>query len=317
MASKSDRMQRHLRKAKQRGLSLLELLISLVVLALLMAGLSELVATNSRNAVATGSLSQIEETGRTAMQLLSADIRRAGYLGGNASIEMLGGTLELPGNSVSCAANSTDWALMMGQPVVGINDAKPSGAGYSCVADSEFLRGDVLTLRYVQAWPTADGDMVAKRPYLRTTLVEGRVFEGEDAADPNNVIMDNTARAHAVVAHTYFVGPSGRSCSGEPIPSLFRKSISDTALPVSSELLAGVEHLQFRYQVGNRYLDADDVGNWDQVEAVEATVLVRAECPEGNFTNNRTFPMGDLASAYGPADEFRRQVYTTLTRIRN
>ncbi|MBK6509871.1 MAG: PilW family protein [Haliea sp.] len=49
---------------------------------------------------------------------------------------------------------------------------------------------------------------------------------------------------------------------------------------------------------------------------MEISVLVRAECPEAGFDINRTFELGDVS--YAPAErDFRRQVFTTTTQLRN
>jgi len=282
-----------------------------------MAGLVELFVSNSRNANATASLSRIQETGRTALQLLTADIRRAGYFGGNAVSATFEGSLGEAASANTCVANTTAWGRMVRQPTFGINDTKPTAAGYACIPDSEYLRGDVLTVRYTPSQSVAVGAMVAKMPYLRASVVEGKIFAGEDQADAENQIIDLGARDYALAAHTYFIGPTGRFCQGVAIPALFRKSIDpDDGFPTSSELLAGVEHMQFKYQVGNQYVDANDIADWTTVDAVETTVLVRSECPENGFENKRTFAMGDLDPAYGPIDGFRRQVYTGLTWVR-
>lgn len=311
---------------RERGLTMMELLVTIVILSLLMAGLSQLVVTNSQNANATGALARIADTGRTAMQLLAADARRAGYLGGNIDLlnaaDMISGTAGVAATlEPGCVAATTDWARRVDQPVFGLND---TNAGYECIADEEYTRGDVLTLRYAATPPLAQDtnyEDVPAGPYLRATLMEGRLFFGADAGDADNFIDDPSVRDHNLVAHTYFVGPTGRTCQGVAIPALFRKTIDDSGLPVSQELLAGVENLQLRYLVDNRYYDADDMpltatGRWPIIEAVEMSVLVRAECPEAGFDINRTFELGDVT--YEPAEKnFRRQVFTTTTQLRN
>ena len=310
---------------RERGLTMMELLVTVVILSLLMAGLSQLVVTNSQNASATGALARIADTGRTAVQLLAADIRRAGYLGGNSdtlgNTDTIGGSQGLPAYVINCVADTTDWARMINQPIVGIDapdDASP--IPYDCIA-AQWLRGDVLTLRYAPTPAVEVGGMIATRPYLRATMIDGRVFLGSEANAAENTIDDPSARDYSLTAHTYFVAPTGRTCQGREIPALFRMAISDTGLPESQELLAGVENLALRYLVGNRYYDADDVplasnGRWPRVEAVEITVLVRAECPETGFDSNRTFQLADVE--YTPVDsDFRRQVFTTTTQLRN
>ena len=201
---------------RQRGLTMMELLVTVVILSLLMAGLSQLVVTNSQNATATGTLARMADTGRAAIQLLSADIRRAGYLGGNLhnqhSTDMIGGTQEIPAYTLNCVADTTDWALMLNQPIVGIDAPEDSSAiAYDCIANEDdngfkWLRGDALTVRYAPTPPIAIADMVATRPYLRTTLVEGRLFLGSEETASNNELDDPAVRDYALTAHTYFVG---------------------------------------------------------------------------------------------------------------
>ena len=313
---------------RERGLTMMELLVTVVILSLLMAGLSQLVVTNSQNATATGTLARMADTGRAAIQLLSADIRRAGYFGGNLhnhhSTDMIGGTQEIPAYTINCVADTTDWALMLNQPIVGIDAPENTSAiAYDCIANEDdngfkWLRGDALTVRYAATPPIQVEDMENTRPYLRATMVEGKLFLGGEESNSNNQLDDPSVRDHELSARTYFVGSTGRTCNGAEIPALFRKAIGDTGLPETQELLAGVENLQFRYLMNNRYYDADEVAidDWQTVEAVEITVLVRAECPESGFNINRTFTLA--GDEYIPTDvEFRRQVFTTTTQLRN
>lgn len=315
---------------RERGLTMMELLVTVVILSLLMAGLSQLVVTNSQNANATGALARIADTGRAAIQMLSADIRRAGYLGGNINLlgtaGLITGTQAIPNSAINCVADTTDWALMVNQPIIGINapdDA--SDIAYDCIADEDdgisWLRGDALTVRYTPTPAIEIADMVATRPYLRVTMVDGKLFLGGEVNDSDNDVNDPAVRDYNLATHTYFVGSTDRTCQGIEIPALFRKVTDDDGLPETQELLAGVENLQLRYLVGNRYFDADEVplagtGTWPRVAAVEITVLVRAECPETGFDINRTFELTDVS--YTPDDvNFRRQVFTTTTHLRN
>ncbi len=317
---------------RERGLTMMELLVTVVILSLLMAGLSQLVVTNSKNATATGDLARIADTGRTAIQLLAADIRRAGYLGGYVGsldpTPSRAGTLGVSTSTDNCVADTTDWATMVNQPIFGINAPEDgSSIAYDCITDGDededkWLQGDVLTLRYTPTPPVDVVDMVEGRPYLRAIVDQRRLilFNEADFSAAENALNDPSARDFNLAAHTYFVALTKRTCQGRAIPALFRAAIDDSGHPKTEELLAGVENLQLRYLVGNRYFDADDVplesAEWPRIDAVEISVLVRAECPETGFDIRRTFELGD--ASYIPEDkDFRRQVFTTTTHLRN
>ncbi|MFT4518418.1 MAG: type IV pilus assembly protein PilW [Halioglobus sp.] len=313
---------------KQKGLSLIELVVAVVILALLMAGLAELVVTNSRNATATGKLARMEETGRTAIQILASDVRRAGYYGGNVVVADIGGSVGITTPDQSCvdAAEDFTWATMLAEKVFGVNGAIPA-VDFDCIIagpdKGQLLRGDILTLRYTPSLlPDPDEPLADKRLYLRTTPMDGKVFQGENSADADNLIDDASALVYELAAHSYYVGNTGRQCQSVDIPALYRKSIHPTTgRPFSQELLAGVENMHFRYKVGSRYLLAGAVGLldtaalWATVEAVEIVVLVRSECPEAGFTNNRVFRFDGID--YDPSDGYRRQLFTSLTQLRN
>jgi type IV pilus assembly protein PilW len=316
--------------SREHGLTMIELLVTLLILGAVMMGLAQLLTTNSLNANATGALAKLADTGRTAIQLLSTDIRRAGYLGGNIDNQnattMIRGTVGVAPTESACDPATTNWASMVGQPIFGLND---TNMGYACIANGDYTRGDILTLRYAIAPPIAAADMQDGTLYLRATMIDGRLFLKQPAADVNNELNDPTVRDFELAAHAYFVGPTGRRCQDREIPALFRIAIGDNGLPTEpQELLAGVENLQFRYKIGNRYFDADDVTDWLAVDAVETTVLVRAECPEAGLENDQTFVMADTSltpddpnDAGEPDDigdwDYRRQVFTTTTQLRN
>jgi len=305
--------------SSQEGFTLLEIIISLVLTSLLLLGIVQLYIGSVKNASATSKIASLQETGRMALQIINTDVRRINYFGGNIFHEFITGSTGVSDNATTCVADSTDWATMVEQPVFGVNN---TNVGYDCITNAQYDSGDILTLRSVSSTPVTDAAINANVLYLRSTLVEGKIFQGSLKADTSNIINNISARNNALVSHSYYVGPSGRSCLGVAIPSLWRKSISSTTgFPESQELLPGVERLQVRYQVGGQYVDAGDatlnaLDEWSDVLAIEISVLVKAECPETGFTNDRTFSMGDAAD-FSPTDGHRRQLFTTVATVRN
>ena len=70
-----------------------------------------------------------------------------------------------------------------------------------------------------------------------------------------------------------------------------------------------------QYGVAGRYLDADDVANWDNVVTARIWLLVRAECTETGFSDTTTYTMGD--QVFTPNDNFQRQLYSSVVMLRN
>ena len=66
---------------KQAGLSLIELMISITLGLILMAGVVQMFVSSKSVFTTQQSLSRIQETGRLAIEFLSRDIRMAGFYG--------------------------------------------------------------------------------------------------------------------------------------------------------------------------------------------------------------------------------------------
>lgn len=309
-----------------RGLGLVELMISIGLGAFVLLGLMSFVGTSNRNFVATTSLARMQETGRLAVDLLGNEIRRSGFWAGinydESLTEVVGGSLAITGPDVTCPeiASGLRFATALDVSLHGTNNMN---TGYDCltgpVGPDQYLRGDVLTVRYA----SSDGIAAVTNDdvFLRLAPFEGRLFVGADSLEPENEVIDPAARVHRLNAHSYFVGESGRSCAGEPIPSLFRVALNDTnGSPVIQELLPGVEELQVQFLENTRYLNADQVGDWADVTAVQLWILVRSECPEQDLTllqpNLPDLDLGDIQ--YAQTDgRYRRKVFRQVFARRN
>ena len=201
---------------------------------------------------------------------------------------------------------------MVGRGVFGLDD---TAAGYACI-DAGYLRGDIITLRFASPWRVDTADMVSTRLYLRSSLFEGKIFLGSEEGDAANTVLDEPQEQHQMLAYSYYIANSGRTCNGAAIPALFREAPDANNRPVAEELVAGIENLQFQYNVGDQYVDADAVADWDDVTSVKFWVLVRSECPETGYTDDRTYILGDFPN-YAPADGYRRHLYSTVVALRN
>jgi len=295
---------------RQRGVSLVELMVALLLGLFLLFALVEILLNGKQSFSAANHLSRLQENGRIATDLVATDLKRAGYMGGNSYVENIYGSTGQVAGAMTCATGDTTWGRMVAWGLSGLDD---TNAGYACIPNGTYLRGDVLTIRYVTPWAAAA--MSANKMYLRSSLFEGRIFKGSEEASVENEVGDEPNSVRELMAYSYFVGDSGRTCGGQPVPSFFRIGLDDNAQPVPEELLPGIEHFEVQYGVAGQYVDADDVTDWGDVVTARIWLLVRAECPETGFTDTSTYTLGN--QVYTPNDNFRRQLYSNVVMIRN
>jgi type IV pilus assembly protein PilW len=320
IAFKSTSIQKQRRC--QRGASLIEIMVAMLIMAIMFNGLLDMFLSSRATFSATDNLSRLQENGRTTVDLLVSSLRRSGYMGGNSDPTIIFGTLGASPNAETCAFDDDTWARMITQRTFGLDDTR---AGYDCIkprlgdaADAypRYLGGDILTLRFASPWQVEAADMVATRAYLRSSLFRGNIFLGADSADATNIVEDLPQWQHQLLAYSYYVADTGRTCNGAVIPGLFREAPNVNNLPRAEELVEGVENIQFQYNIGDRYVDADNVGDWNDVLSVKLWVLVRSACPETGYTDGRTYVLGNI-TPYAPADDHRRHLYTTVVALRN
>lgn len=335
----------------QRGWTLVELLVGSAVGLLVIAGIAQIYTAAKHSYDIQTRLAEIQDVGRYAVDVLSRDLRMAGYWG-LMDIDLANSSPgDDPRNGIyagdnffltddflpdTCTSNSDrDWGRMIVNRIFGLNEPV---TGYGCIG-ADRVRGDILTVRYADpvAIPNG-GSFTGTRFYIRTAPFQGSIVQGNPSVctplvfpcPSVNYVTDTLFSDHALVAHAYYVTGSGTtvSCGGTSItpPGLARKMLNSSGFPWKESLVNGVEHLQFQYGVDTdtastdgrvvRYFDADNVPDWNQVVAVRLWVLVRAVCPESGYIHTGTYAMGD--ENYSPgSDAYRRALFTTTVALRN
>jgi type IV pilus assembly protein PilW len=270
--------------------------------------------SSSQTYSATNNLARIQESGRIAIDLLSLNVRRAGYFGelilDEGTPSQVGGTAGKSVAAGKCDKNNTEWARMIDQPIFGLDDTR---AGYACISGADHLRGDIVTVRYASSHMVSSYD--DNRLYIRSALFSAAIFKGADNSNSANKVPDSGATDRELVAEAFYIGDTGRTCKGKAIPALYRVTLGSDGKPTQQELIAGAEHLQFQYLANNQYRNASAVSDWDDVSAVKVWVLMRNECTEGGIQNTETYQMG--AMTYTVNDSYRRQLYSSVITLRN
>lgn len=148
---------RRITHARARGLSLVELLVAITIGAILLAGAVMLFINNRDTYRTTNDLSRLQETARFAVDMMTKDIRMAGYFGCIENVE----------NVVSNVGPGTGelWDINMNP---GFGAIVPPIEGFD---DSDITTGWLPSTFAEPATATNDGDGITLR-YLSGSLVD-------------------------------------------------------------------------------------------------------------------------------------------------
>ncbi len=326
----------------QRGMSLVELMVSVSIGLFLLAGAvtvfgktRDLYRTNDANA-------RLQETARYAISTIEADLRMANYWGlmsrsdliengprlDSANMPAVDPTYSLPATLTGFAATINSCGAMWAVKLPAYVEANDDSYGYGCAAFSGAVAGsDQLTVRRASAdlIPAASLGASAGRIKLQTSRVQGSLFADGVMPTGYSTALSET---RALVAHGYYVDQDSDDAVGTP--SLRRKQLDSAGgapVIVDRQIVPGVEDLQVEFGAD---LDGDQNADYfvqpatvipagDQIVAVRVWLLVRAEQAEFTFTDDRTYTYASRVgpSAYTPADNFRRVLFSKTVALRN
>ncbi|MDB5757692.1 MAG: pilus assembly protein PilW [Burkholderia sp.] len=332
-------------RRRQAGLSLIELMVSLTIGLLLLAGMLTLIVGQSRARAEIDKSSRQIENGRYALTILEDDIQHAGYYG-----QYSGVTTPLTALPDPCAVDATTLDAALAMPLQGYDAPAAVPAPLSaCLADANHVAGtDILVVRRVTAddSPVAVASAVAGQVYVQTTPDAKITALGADTNPGTPAVYTlkqkdgvTPADLRAYVEHIYYISPCNvyaaglTTCSadadqGRPIPTLKRLEltvIGGAAGFTTIPLVDGIQNLQLDYGVAasasgtpsSSYTTAPAVADWPNVMAVQVSLLARTTEPSAGYVDGRAYNMG-AAGSVGPfSDAYKRHVYTALVRAIN
>ncbi len=290
-----------LRHAQMRGLSLIELMISIVLGLILVAAAGGIFMSNQQTYRATESLGRVQENSMVAFELMSREIREAGGSPCDSSI------------APATVLNTVAWSNNLAAGIQGYDNgvlwATPP-AGASATADGLEIISATGNV-YSMARQVASTDTLALTA-TDHTLVQGdialvcdfqcaTIFQKTDAtAMPSGVVqhvagvavlpgnsaasfvcstVDLTAHAYGadslvseVRASRWYVG--NNTNGGQ---SLFRAPVDQGVLQAGQEIVEGVADMQLTYLERNEtaYTAPGGVADWRQVVAVRIALTLQ------------------------------------------
>jgi type IV pilus assembly protein PilW len=320
------------KQLRQRGFTLIEMLISITIGLGILAGLVGVLASNASSSRSNDRTSELMTNGRYALNSMKQELREAGFRGYTWAEPL--GTAALGGIGNEClevGAAAGSFISNIRQGVWGSNNVNPYAA--NCILAANYAANtDVMVVRRLAPTPTATASLVANSLYFLTTYDRGQLFRG---------VVPPTFTGAAPLAnfvfrtYVYYIRPWTVSAAENPqIPALVRLSLvpGGGGNPnLTTELVAsGIERMQVQYgrlttTPDTQYLntvagasfsiDATQPTDWEEVNAVRIWLLARNATTEPGYNNTTTYAMGD--QPFTPNDGFRRQLFTSVVQLRN
>lgn len=324
-----------------RGFSLIELMVAMVLGLVVIGGVVSVMLANKRSYRANEGLSQIQESARTAYELIARDIRQTGGTGCD-SAKRMSNALSIGGSPWwqtwatvrGFDSSQTDTAIAIGagfgQRVTGTDSIhlhSIEGGGFP--VDVHDAGARTVVLSNATATSLASNDVVVMCDFDHAAVFQGGTWSG-GAVTMNYSIAGNcstglgfpvncdgaTGNVYAFARNSWigrlsavdwYVGNNLRAADGGR--SLFRQRLTAGGTLVTEEVVAGVTDMQITYgrNADDTVVDATSIVGptaWAAVNSVFITVTVATS--DTNVSTEPTVNSGRL-----------QRTFTYLITLRN
>ena len=334
--------------ASTYGYTLVEMMVSIAIGLIVLAALVTLFAGNSRQRGEIERANAQTENGRYALQLLSEDLRDAGYLGSFNPGTVTGPNPQLTIPVTLPDACATDVPTLNSAMSLAVQGYYNGANAPGCLADVR-AGTDILVVRRAStcAVGTAGCDpQVAGDAYLQASGCASEFTSGNYYVLNTSVISLNLHQKDCVTpallyqfrTHIYFIANDDKPADG--IPTLKRAELGPGTFNIVP-LVEGIENWQLEYGLDtnvpttgspavysadpnsyNGCTPAVCVSYWRNTVAVEINLLARNKTATQGYTDTKTYSLGLTAAGapnvVGPFDDgYKRHMYSTVARLNN
>jgi len=323
----------------QRGLSLVEMMISITIGLLILSAMATLFSNQSKMRSELDKSNRMIDNGRYALEVLTENLRVAGFFGNYMPSGAPTATPD-PCNlaAITNAATSLD---VLRHHVQGYDAALatsqiaalPTLCGFTYTAGSATTLksgSDILVLRRAStSTPVAAAAAAATTVYLQvsnctTDLISYQLVTGSGTLTTfHDRDCITTASLRPFIAQVYFVSPDNNA--GDGIPTLKRIELDPaTGAFVSTPLVEGIEYMQIDYGLdtntdgaADSYIAAPIAADWPNIVSVKINIIARNIDPATGYTDTKNYVLGS-AGSFGPFnDAYKRHAYTQVVRLVN
>jgi type IV pilus assembly protein PilW len=320
-------------KLRQRGISLVELMVSIVIGLVLLLGLVELMAQQSRTRDELDKSTRQVENGRYALQLLHDDIEHAGYWGEYNPASGTNWTTFEPCTDPL----QNNLGFDPGQPQVPVAIYPyPSGVQPTCpqILAQQAPNTAAIAVRRLEAipaWPNGTALQPANIPAASATwtlfqvsqcstgtvpFVIGSMVGGTTFGLFNNDCVaappGSIASVRNYIERIYYIarcnncGVGGSPGDGIPTLKMVQFGQSGATFTAPIPLVEGIENMQFDYgiddEVANppidgapdRYTNTPQLADLPRIVSVRINLLARNNDPSPDFSDNKAYCLSGI-----------------------
>lgn len=331
---------------KQQGLSLIELMISLLLSLIVIAAVIQVFLSSRQMYRVQTATAHIQENGRYAMHVLSDKLLNVGYQGC--------GSFQIADNEVNNTLNTPSnylWNFtvpLQGAEATGPNLWTPS---LDASITNPVAGSDVITVRTINqpeirvtqhpggtppgsaAIMVPAGNLLQRFDIVMVTDCESAAIFQITSANPStsgtlthNTGVGTPGNATKALGKNYTGGWISRMLTtsfyvrnnADGIPALYMKQGSNNV----EELVSGVESMQLEYGIDtdgdgstDAYRSANAVANWSQVVSIKIDLVMVSE--EDNLTVEGPQDYLLDGNTITPADRRLRSVFSKTITLRN
>jgi type IV pilus assembly protein PilW len=335
---------------RQNGFSMVELMVSITLGLILLAGVLSIFFSSRVTFSTNERTARLQENGRVALDLVTHDLRSAGYQGCARGVEV-NNRLKTPvsllwnyivpvqgyesdgaGNFSPSLGITLTPAPVNDSDVVVVRAAKRDGRNTrleanltSFTANLTVTNTGVIDPETIFMISDCNGVDIFQATTWTTGTPNGTLAHVADVGTPGNSTGEMSrmyevgARLVPLETLIYYVGTD--TTTGEP--GLYRQV--GTAAP--QLLIEGVQAMQISYgedtgndRIADLYRSASAVVDWNRIISINVSMLIRSE-EYGTSTDTRTYQLlepgvgGRLLGPYG--DRRQRMMFTTTAALRN
>jgi type IV pilus assembly protein PilW len=305
------------RKHPMAGVSLIELMVSLVIGSLLIIG-AVTVYMQSRTTYRTNeAAARLQETVRYALDVIEPDIRMAGYWGLTNRPEYVENR-GLPADTEQTVAAGvtnncgTNWTVDAAHYLDGRDQ---DGVGYDldCDGIDPAADSDVLIVRRASSNTTA---LTIDRFQIQSNRIRAVVFK--DGTLPGGFAVAPASETHDLVVNAYYISNPG---GGARFSLRRQRLLGDTV--DDEEIIEGIQDLQVQFGIdtdtdnnADQYVSAEAVPAGAQIVSARIWLMAVAPDIEVGFVDGTNYAYANAAPGTF-SDNRRRLLVSKTIQIRN